>query len=87
MPVWGEKVSEHVNTIPRMEIDCSCLHHVRFLFPPQADGFGFRLGETIDELDRHQRAIFVTGWIAVGFSGTARAWQQPDLNELEGRRS
>ncbi len=28
--------------------------------------------------------MFVIGWIAVGFSGTARAWQQPELNELEG---
>ena len=28
--------------------------------------------------------MFVIGWIAVGFSGTARAWQQPELNEPEG---
>jgi hypothetical protein len=28
--------------------------------------------------------VFAIGWIAVGFSGTARAWQQPELNEPEG---
>jgi len=28
--------------------------------------------------------VFAIGWIAVGFSGTARAWQQSELNEPEG---